>query len=431
MAATGSTDPQADRPGDPKASRSEIGAWCLFDWANSAFPTVIITFVFSLYVTNVVAPDDTWAWGATISLSALGIAILAPIFGAIADHSGRRKPWIFFFMLVCLVAGSGLWWVEPEPGFLLLALVLVAVSNAGFEFGQVFYNAMLPDLAPRHMLGRISGWAWASGYAGGIACLAVCLLAFALPEQPMLGLDKERSEEVRITGPLVALWFLIFALPMFLLTPDQPATSLSTGQAIRRGLGTLANTLRQLPRYRNIARFLLARLFYIDGLTTLFAYGAIYAGKNFGMDLKEVLLFGILLNVTAGLGALAFAWVDDWLGSKPTILIAVSGLTLFGGLILLVESKLWFYVIGCIIGIFIGPAQAASRTLMARLAPPDMRTEMFGLFAFSGKATAFLGPGILAFVDGVTGNLRLAMTTILAFFVMGGLLMLTVREPRD
>ncbi len=431
MAATGSTDPQADRPGDPKASRSEIGAWCLFDWANSAFPTVIITFVFSLYVTNVVAPDDTWAWGATISLSALGIAILAPIFGAIADHSGRRKPWIFFFMLVCLVAGSGLWWVEPEPGFLLLALVLVAVSNAGFEFGQVFYNAMLPDLAPRQMLGRISGWAWASGYAGGIACLAVCLLAFALPEQPMLGLDKERSEEVRITGPLVALWFLIFALPMFLLTPDQPATSLSTGQAIRRGLGTLANTLRQLPRYRNIARFLLARLFYIDGLTTLFAYGAIYAGKNFGMDLKEVLLFGILLNVTAGLGALAFAWVDDWLGSKPTILIAVSGLTLFGGLILLVESKLWFYVIGCIIGIFIGPAQAASRTLMARLAPPDMRTEMFGLFAFSGKATAFLGPGILAFVDGVTGNLRLAMTTILAFFVMGGLLMLTVREPRD
>lgn len=424
----------AEQEADAKAGKGAIAAWCLFDWANSAFPTVVITFVFSLYVTTAVAPDATQggtAWGYTIGFSALGIAILAPILGAIADHSGRRKPWIFFFMLVCVVAGSGLWWIEPKAEFFLLALVLVAFANAGFEFGQVFYNAMLPDLAPREMLGRVSGWAWGCGYAGGIACLVICLLAFALPEQPIFGLDKESAQQIRITGPFVVLWFVVFALPMFLFTPDQPATPLSTGQAIRRGLGTLLATLRQLPRYRNIAWFLLARLFYIDGLTTLFTYGAIYADVNFGMDFKEVLVFGILLNVAAGLGAFGFAWVDDWLGSKPTILIAVVGLTVFGGSILLVESKLAFYALGCAIGIFIGPAQAASRTLMARLAPPDMRTEMFGLFAFSGKATAFLGPILVGWAIAATGSYRQAMTIILVFFVIGGLLMLRVREPRD
>lgn len=437
MAETGSADPRPESSApqaEQKADRSAVAAWCLFDWANSAFPTVIITFVFAPYVTNVLAPDvntGTGIWGLMIGLSALGIAILAPILGAIADHSGRRKPWIFVFMLICLTTGGGLWWIEPKAEFLVLALILIAVANAGFEFGQVFYNAMLPDLSPRRLLGRISGWAWASGYAGGIASLAICLVAFALPEQPVFGLDKESYENVRITGPFVALWFLVFALPMFLMTPDRPATALSTGEAIRRGLGTLLGTIRQLRRYRNIARFLLARLFYIDGLTTLFAFGAIYAGGTFGMDFAEILTFGILMNVAAGLGAFAFAWIDDWLGSKPTILIAVAGMTVFGGAILLIDEKLWFYVLGCMIGIFIGPAQAASRTMMARLAPADMRTEMFGLFAFSGKATAFLGPFVAGAVTTIAESQRLGMATILVFFVIGGFLLLPVREPRE
>ncbi len=419
---------------DPKTSKGAIAAWCLFDWANSAFPTVIITFVFAQYVTKAVAQDEiagTAAWGQMISISALGIAILAPILGAVADHSGRRKPWILFFSLTCLAVGGGLWWILPEPGYLVPALILVAIANASFEFGQVFYNAMLPDLAPRKLMGRISGWAWACGYAGGIVCLVICLLAFALPEQPILGLDTETYEQVRITGPFVALWYLLFAFPMFLLTPDRPAKKISAGQAIRQGLATLMNTFRQLPRYGNIARFLLARLFYIDGLNTLFAFGGIYAAGTFGMDFTEILIFGVLLNVTAGLGAVAFAWIDDWLGSKPTILIAVACLTVFGGAILVVEGKFWFYVLGCVIGIFIGPAQAASRTMMARLAPPDMTTEMFGLFALSGKVTAFMGPALVAIVTNAFDSQRIGMTPILGFFVVGMLLMLLVKEPHE
>ena len=421
---------QAVNGGRP-ASRGAIAAWCLFDWANSSYPTVIVTFVFAAYVTSYVAPSEasgTAAWGTAISLSALGVALLSPVLGAIADHAGPRKPWIFLLSLICVVLGCALWWVEPDPAYLLFALILVAVSNAAFEFGQVFYNAMLPDIAPQKMLGRVSGWAWACGYAGGIVALAVCLFVFALPEQPPFGLDSERFEEIRITGPLVAVWYAIFAAPMFLLTPDRPAVRISAVQAIKAGVATLVGTLRQLPRYGNIARFLLARMFYIDGLNTLFAFGGIYAAGTFNMSFQEILAFGILLNVTAGLGAFGFAWVDDFMGSKPTILIAVASLAVCGLAILLVDSKLWFYVIGAVLGVFIGPAQAASRTLMARLAPADMRTEMFGLYAFSGRATAFLGPAIVGWTTAVADSQRVGMSTILIFFLVGLILLLPVRE---
>jgi UMF1 family MFS transporter len=192
----------------------------------------------------------------------------------------------------------------------------------------------------------------------------------------------------------------------------------------------LAGTLRALPEYRNTATFLLARMLYTDGLNTLFVFGGIYAYRGFGMDTGETFVFAILLNVTAGLGAAAFGWVDDWIGAKRTIQIAVVALTFFGGWILLVESKTWFYVLGSAIGIFIGPAQSASRSLMARLAPAELRTEMFGLYAFSGKSTAFIGTLLVGLIDTWTGSLRIGMATILVLFVIGWLLLLPVREPR-
>jgi len=163
----------------------------------------------------------------------------------------------------------------------------------------------------------------------------------------------------------------------------------------------------------------------------VFVVGGAYAANTFGMEFAEILTFGILLNVTAGLGAFGFAWLDDWIGSKRTIMIAIAGLTLCAGAILMVESKLWFYIAGCVLGVFAGPAQAASRTLMARLAPPELLTEMFGLYAFSGKATAFIGPALVGWVTLWSDSQRVGMATILAFFVTGFVLLLPVREPSD
>ena len=431
-----STEPTSSgqESGPPRwaGRRAPAFAWCLYDWANSSYPTVIITFVTAAYFTRAVAESPeagTGQWGLMLSISGLLLAVLAPIFGAIADQGGGRKPWIAVFSLLAIACAAALWWIEPDPRFVLPALLLVAVGNTAFEFGHVFYNALLPEVAPKSHLGRLSGWAGGLGYVGGIACLALCLFLFVLPEVPFFGLDKDRAEDVRITGPFVALWFAVFALPLFVLIREQ-ARPFRPGPAIRDGLASLWRTLKLLPDQRQTGRFLVARMLYTDGLNTLFAFGGIYAAGTFGMSFEDILVFGILLNVTAGLGAFVFAWVDDLVGAKFTILFSVAALILLGGAILLVESQLWFYVLGCGIGAFIGPAQTASRSFMARIAPPDLHAEFFGLYALSGKVTAFLGPALVGWVTVWADSQRVGMATILLFFLAGFLLMLPIADPQ-
>lgn len=410
-----------------------IAAWCLFDWASNAWPTVVTSFVFAAYITREVAPNPeigTAWWGTGTALAGIVVALFSPLLGAIADRSGRRKPWTGLFAALTVVASLALWTVEPRPEHLLRATILIALGTAAFEFSQVFYNAMLSDVAPAGMLGRISGWAWALGYAGGLACLGSCLALFVLPEPPLLPLDPAAGEPVRATAFVVAAWFAVFALPFFLLTPDHPPTGLSAGAAARAGLHQLARSVRDLlPRYGTIARYLLARMVYTDGLNTLFAFGGIYAAGTFGMGFREILFFGIALNVAAGLGALIFAWVDDWLGPKATIVASLVCLILFGLVALLVETRTGFYAAACALGLFIGPAQAASRSLMARLAPESMKAEMFGLYALSGKVTAFIGPAVVGWTTLAAGSQRAGMATILVFFLVGLALLLPVRVP--
>ncbi len=417
-------------------SRRALAAWCLYDWANSAFPTVIITFVFAVYFTTAIAPNEetgTAWWGWTLSLSGLAIAVVSPILGAIADQNGPRKPWIFGFSVVCVVSGFALWTVMPEAEDAIRAMLLVGIANFGFEVATVFYNAMLPSLVQRHRVGLVSGWAWACGYAGGLACLGLCLVLLVQADPPLFGLDKSTAEQVRATGPFVAIWFMIFALPMFLFTPDQPRSHKPLHEAVSVGLGTLWKTLKSFRGFGPIPRYLLARMLYTDGLNTLFQFGGIYAAGTFGMDTEEILIFALLLNVFAGLGAFGFAWIDNWFGAKRTIVISVSALFILGGALLLIEDKVWFYVLGCALGIFVGPAQAASRSMMALMAPPHLTAEIFGLYALSGRITAFLGPFLVGTVTVLADSQRWGMATILVLFLAGLILLLPIkaggREP--
>jgi UMF1 family MFS transporter len=306
----------------------------------------------------------------------------------------------------------------------------VILTNIAFEIATVFYNAMLPELVDDDHMGRLSGWGWGLGYMGGLTCLIVALFAFVQAPTPLFGLDKASAEQVRVVGPMVALWVLVFSIPISLFTPDKKSTGVPIVQAIRQGLGMLHGTFTNLRKHRQTALFLAARMIYTDGLNTLFAFGGIFAAGVFGMPLAEVIKFGILLNVTAGIGALAFAWVDDWIGAKVTILIALAGLIVTGAVAISVEDVVWFWIAGAILGIFVGPAQAASRSLMGRIAPVEMRTEMFGLYALSGKATAFLGPFVLGTVTFWTGSQRIGMATIVGFFVVGGIMLALMRHPR-
>ena len=248
-------------------------------------------------------------------------------------------------------------------------------------------------------------------------------------ETPLFGLSKDDAENVRATAPLVAIWLALFSLPLFLLTPDRPAAGGSTLMAVKQGLGQLWRTVTHIRRYRTVAQFLLARMLYIDGLNTLFAFGGIYAAGTFGLELEDVIKFGILLNVTGGIGAFAFAWLDDYLGPKPVILIALIGLMVCGLGAVLTTSVTMFWIIGGLLGLFVGPTQAASRTMMAKLAPPDQQTEMFGLYALSGKVTAFLGPFVLGTVTLWADSQRAGMATILIFFVAGFLILARLKVP--
>ncbi len=408
-------------------------AWCFYDWANSAFPTVITTFVFSAYFTKAIAADEisgTSQWGWALSLSGLAVAVAAPLLGAVADQGGRRKPWIFAFTVLSAVLTGLLWNAKPDVAFIVLALVLAGGAKFAFEMAMVFYNAMLPDLTTRDRIGRLSGWGWGLGYAGGLACLGLALVALVEAETPVFGLDKDTFEHLRAMGPLVAIWMVVFAVPLFLWTPDRPPSGKAPGEALREGWAALVGTIRRVRDFKHIVRYLIARMIYIDGLNTLFAFGGIYAAGTFGMDFSELILFGIAINVTAGLGAAGFAWVDDWIGPKRTIQIAVTGLMFLGGALLVVEGKTMFWVFALPLGIFVGPAQAASRSLMAHLAPADMRTEMFGLYALSGKATAFMGPALLAWVTLAFDSQRAGMATILVFFALGLALLAGVSDQR-
>lgn len=399
----------------------------MYDWANSAFPTVIFTFVFSTYFATAVAADKTAGtaqWSRALAISGIVIALLSPVLGAIADSTGRRKPCLAACSAITIVSAGLLWFARPDADFVLYALVVFALANISFEIGQVFYNAMLPGLVPPERIGRLSGWGWGLGYAGGLCCLLLALFGFVQGDPPPFGLDKGDAEHVRIVGPMVAIWFAVFCLPLFLFVSEGERSVQPMTVSIHHGVKTLISTLRRVRDYRNIAWFLVARFFYVDGMNTMFAFGGIYAAGTFGMTVAEVIQFGISLNISAGLGAAAFAWIDDRIGAKKTIAIALTGLIALGIPLLLVEEKMWFWIVGVPLGIFMGPAQAASRSLMARLAPSDLRTEMFGLFAFSGKATAFVGPFILGVVTLSMESQRAGMATIVVFLSVGTILLL-------
>lgn len=415
-----------------QTTRMQRVSWAFYDFANSAFPTIISTFIFAAYFTQGIVGDEvlgTSLWGYATGLSALFIALFAPFLGAVADHNGRRKPWVFLFSFICVTASALLWFATPDQGSIVFALVCVGVATFGFEMGMVFYNTMMPSLAVPGREGTLSGLAWGLGYLGGLIGLFMVLVLFVQADTPLFGLDKDQLEHVRISGPFVALWFALFSLFFFVKVPDQPAKE-PLSLSMRTGVLQLFSTLKNWRENPIVFKYLVARMIYNDGLNTLFAFGGIYAAGTFGMTFEDLIIFGIGINVTAGLGAALFGWLDDYWGPKRVILISVSALLLVGGGTLIVTDQTHFLVLGLLLGLFMGPAQAASRTYMAYVAPQNIRTESFGLYALSGKATAFLGPLMVGIFTDMFESQRAGMATILIFFVIGLALMRNLPDIR-
>jgi MFS transporter, UMF1 family len=444
--------------------RSAVISWILFAWAAEPFFTLITTFVFAPYFATHVAANPASGqslWGFATAAAGLTIALLSPVLGAIADASGRRKPWIAAFGAM-LVIGSSLMWFgrSGDVGVIAPLLLVFAIATIGVEFATVFNNAMMPTLVPPDRIGRLSGTGWATGYVGGILSL-ILVLGFlaASPDsgrtlfglKPLFGLDPITHQGDRISGPLTAVWFIVFVLPMFLLTPDYPAKR-PLREALREGLTELRQTLLELPKQKSIAAFLLANMIYTDGLVSLFAFGGIYAAGTFGWDTLRIGTFGIILAIAGTFGAWLGGKLDDRLGSKRVIagsmlilLFAIVAILLVdkdfvifvrvappepGGALFASAAERAYLLLGCLIGAAGGPLQAASRTLLIRLAPKDRIAQYFGLFALTGKVTSFVGPLLIGVITALTESQKAGMAVLVLFFVAGLVLLARVRQDR-
>jgi len=408
--------------------------YCLFDFANSAFTTIVITFVFATYFAQgVAASPDVGAgqWSLAMSLAGICIALLSPFVGAIADQTGRRKAWIFAVSLVCVAATAGLWFVRPQASDVPLALGLVVIATIGFEIGMLFYNSLLPTVATPERIGRVSGWAWGTGYLGGLIALVVALFVLVQAKPAPFGLDEIAAGPVRATSILVAVWFVIFAAPLFLFVREPRSATFVTPAVIRNGLRQVIDSLRHARQYKNVFRYLIAGMIYSDAVTTIFSLGGVYAGVTFGMKTEQIIILGIALNVTAGAGAFLGGWVDDKLGSKRTIILSLVALIVTASATILATTTTQFWIAALAMSTFFGPVQAASRTLMAKLAPEEIRSEMFGLFALSGKVTAFVGPAVVGWITLATGSYRAGMGSVILFLIIGLLLMRRVEETKN
>ncbi len=413
-------------------SLTAIIAWCLYDWASASFSIIVTTFIFATYFTTSVAENHvigTYQWANAVALAGVMIAILSPLFGSIADYSGHHKRWLLFFTLICVVSTALLWFAYPNKSSIRLMLICLVIGSIGFELALVFYNSFLPHLVQKKYLGRISGWGWGTGYIGGIVALSIALFVF-VKGSPWL--DRQTAEQVRICGPFVAVWYVIFSLPLFFLVPDLVISKRPLISAVKLGCGELWHTVKTLPQEKNIFIYLIAHMIYTDGLNTLFAFGGIYAAGTYGLTFEEVLMFGITMNIAAGIGALFLGWVDDVLGSKPTVILSLLGITCMGVLILFLHDKYIFWIVALFACLFVGPIQSASRTMMVGLIDGKHNTtEMFGLYSLSGRVTSFVGPWLLGLATITFQSQRAGIATILVFFVVGAVALLPVRVGRS
>lgn len=352
---------------------------------------------------------------------------MSPILGAIADYGGRQKKWLMGLTFLGVITTSMLWFAYPNSKSIPLSLVCILLSNFAFEVGTVFYNSFLPKIASKKYIGRISGFAWGLGYLGGIICLVVSLFIF-INGDLNIWTDKESAANVRIIAFFVGVWVFIFSLPMFIYIDDAENGYLPTNEAIKKGFIELFKTIKTLPMQKSLLIFLIARVLYIDGLNALFSLGGIYAAGTFDLGINQIMIFGIIINLTAGLGAAIFAVLDDYIGSKKTILVSLIFLVITYLFLLNITSVKIFWLIGPMIGIFVGPIQASSRTFLARLAKPEEITRMYGLYALSGKATSFLAPLMVGIVTTLANSQRIGMSVLIPFFVIGFILLLFVND---
>jgi UMF1 family MFS transporter len=421
-------------------------AWAAYEWAQQPYWALIATFIFTPYFAAGFVGDAARGQsllGYAGAISGLAIAILSPMVGASVDARRKPRAWLIGLGFPFVIASAALWWAAPgEVSRIPLILACLVVAGVAAELSVTVMNALLPVVAKPGQVGRLSGTAWALAYVGALISLFIVLFCFSLPKVPMLGLSKALHEPDRIVGPMVAVWFMLFAWPLMLLAPQPPAA----GGA--KPLAELWETIRSLPSRPHMLKFLIGRMLLGDGISSFIAFGGVLAAGLFGWTTTQLGLYAILLSVAAGIGTFIGGRIDQKLGSKLTVLIA-TGVVLFGaaGVGMVGKDTIFFLIpvvpaqpggalfsstpermflfFSLFVGLTFGPAQSSLRAWMAELAPAGETGRWFGLYALSGKATAFMAPLVIAVGTRLAGDQRIAVVVSAAFMALGALVLAT------
>lgn len=456
--------------GGPVASRAAQVSWAMYDFARTPYVLLITIYIFAPYFANTLASDPVRGqsiWGDIQAYSGFVIALLAPFIGAIADAGGRRKPWIAVFTALMILCTGLLWFAKADHSGLSIFEIgmLVAMTNVCYEFASVFYNAMLPSIVSHARVGSLSGLSLALGNLSGLLLLIFMIICFSLPghvswsfipAHPLFGIDPALHEPERLTGPIAAGCMLVFSLLLFVFTPDRARTKTNWIDASVTGFKSVIRTVRSLKHYRNVATYLLARLFFNDGMTALLVFGGIYVSGVFHWGALAMMAYGILLSIFAVFGGFFGGWLDDRLGSKAALFVSVGGTAVLGLISITMgpDRILWFIpydpnsapvdnlpffrtlpevltlVVFVLIAITVTASYANARTMMARIAPLPRMTEFFGLFSLSGQSTSFLATLSVSILTAWTHSQRGGFLAVIAFLVLGLIGMIWVQEER-
>jgi len=407
-------------------TRLKLLSWMLYDFANTSFTVMVVTFVYSVYFRDVVGKGlgnkADLLWGLNGSISMAVVVLLSPVLGAIADHSHAKKRFLVFFASLCILFGGLLFFVKE--GMILEGMVLFIIANIGFQGGNVFYNALLPEITTRDKYGRISGYGWALGYLGAIIIIVIC--------KPLLseGLEEPNLTNVRLTFLLSALFYLIFSLPIFFCLKERGGriTCARKASYITTGVRRLRDTFRHVGQFKELVKYLLSYFIYTEGVTTVIYFSTIYAMETLNLNMPELILFYIIVQTAGIIGAVFFGWLADKILPKKTIQITllIWCFVVIGAY--LVSDKSTFFVIGLLAGVSMGSTQSASRSMMGLLTPRHKEAEFFGFYGISGRFSATIGPLVFGAISAWTGNQRLAILAVLPFFVLGLILLQRVDE---
>ena len=401
--------------------------FALYDFANSAFTTIIITFIFSTYFAKQIAPNPVLGqsyWGWAIGTTGILVAIIGPILGSYADKKNYTEFFIKLFTIICISLTTLLWFSKPSEKYLLFTLIIVALANFFYELSLIFYNSILKRISKTSDLGKSSGFSFALGYIGGILILIICIKIFIDNDVLPFGLSKENSENIRATSIVVAVWYLIFSIPFLF----------SLKKKINNKIELSSDNIKKIKDLiwnnglNNLGKFLIARMLYADGLNAIIVMGGIFAVGVFNLEIKDLLILSILMNVTAFIGAIVGGYANDKFSSKSVIIFSLLGLIISSSIILFVKSQLFFLIFAAINGFFIGPIQSASRVFITKSIDENNQASGFGLFALSGKLTSFIGPLLVSTITYISSSQRIGFSSAIILLLIGLLILLKVKK---